>query len=52
MDKEISISLYLAKDIYNIINKAKHPHFECEIVEKIKNDLLLAINKSNEIDEK
>ena len=48
MDKEVIISLYLSQDIYNLINKAKHPHFESEIVEKVKNDLLIAIRKSTE----
>lgn len=51
MEKEVIISLYLSQDIYNLINKAKHPHFESEIVERIKNDLLIAIKKSNEIKE-
>ena len=43
MEKNINISLEIAQDIFNLLDNAKHPHFESKIVEKIKSFILKKI---------
>lgn len=36
---QISISYNMIKDVLMVINKAKHPHFEHEMIDGLKNQL-------------
>lgn len=44
--EEVHINVSFARDLWNIIHKAKHPHFESEIVESIKNQLANKIQEA------
>lgn len=42
----ISIGFELAKDIWQLLHDAKHPHHESKVVEAVKNQLATCINDS------
>lgn len=42
----ISIGFELAKDIWQLLHDAKHPHHESRVVESVKNQLVKCINDS------
>lgn len=43
---EVTIALSLAKDLWNLIHKARHPHFESEIVDAVKGQLAMKIQEA------
>lgn len=42
----ISIGIELAKDIWQLLHDAKHPHHESRVVENIKTQLANAVNQA------
>jgi hypothetical protein len=47
----ISIGIELAKDLWQLIHDAKHPHHENRVVEQVKNQLNQAIQKQLKLPE-
>jgi hypothetical protein len=43
---EITIAVSLAKDLWNLIHKARHPHFESEIVDAVKGQLAMKLQEA------
>lgn len=42
----VAITLTFAQDLWNIIHKARHPHFESEIIDQAKNGLFMVIKNA------
>lgn len=46
MQNVVMISLDLAKDLWTLINDAKHPHHESKVVDQVKNGLMQLLRQS------
>jgi len=43
--KSIIVSMELAKDLWTLINEAKHPHHESKVVEQVKGALMQLVQQ-------